>query len=147
MRKVSVFVLSLASLLALTSVALAVRTRVEARMGPVIDADASGAVRSESDTDRPSRNRLEAQFELFSMDFAELGVDPGDPAASNVVLCISTGAWFTMTFAEDRRNAGVGDVTWEISRRGSSAPVLPAGATASVKVNGTPVVEGLLITR
>ena len=134
--------LSLLGLLGLTSVVVAARVRVSASMLPLLAIDASGFSTSESDTARPDRNRLTAQFEVFSEDFAALGIDPLNPAGSSVVLSISTGGSMTLNFAVDRRVAGVGDVIFTNRIRSASAPVVLPGATGLITVNGIPAVSG-----
>ena len=133
---------SLLGALALTSVVVAARIRVSASMLPLLAIDASGFASSESDTARPAANRLQAQFEVFSGDFAALGIDPLNPAASSVVLNVSTGGSVTLNFAVDRRVAGVGDVIFTNRIRGASAPIVPPGATGTITVNGIPAVSG-----
>lgn len=124
---------------------------VETRLSPLLPVDASGRLSRE---DRPGTadDRVDAEIEIFSGGFPAVGIDAADGFADEGVLLSARRAGVEvyvvpMTFSEDRRVNGTGDVTWELTVRGASIPDLRAGDVVRVEVNGNALLEGTLALR
>jgi hypothetical protein len=110
--------------------------RIEARLQPVIAVDASGQARLDNDPGI-ANDRFTAEIEIARVDFADLGITPGNGFRDEVVeLRVFRGG--VMIFSnrlQFSRNL-VNDITFETDIRGNGAPELRAGDSARVIVNG-----------
>ena len=116
--------------------------RVEARLDPVINVDASGHARSE-DRAGTQDDRFDAEVEIDRDDFGRLGIDAGDGFGDEVVRLTVTRQG-TQIFATTLRFTGFRgeDAIFEADIRGGPAPELRAGDVGRVSVNGTPTLRG-----
>lgn len=117
--------------------------RLEARLNPVINVDASGHARLENEAGT-ANDRFDGQVEIAKRHFARLGIDAADGFQDEVVrLTVSRAGQVIfatrLRFSENRYN----DITFEFDIRGPAAPELRAGDVGRVIVNGTQTLRGV----
>ena len=110
--------------------------RLEARLQPVISVDASGQARLDSDVG-VANDRFTSEVEIARVDFADLGITPGNGFRDEVVeLRILRGGMLIFNHRLQFSRSLVNDITFETDIRGTAAPELRAGDIARVIVNG-----------
>ena len=110
--------------------------RLEARLQPVISVDASGQARLDSDVG-VANDRFTSEVEIARVDFADLGITPGNGFRDEVVeLRILRGGMLIFNHRLQFSRSLVHDITFETDIRGTAAPELRAGDIARVIVNG-----------
>jgi hypothetical protein len=116
--------------------------RVEARLNPIINVDASGHARSR---DRAGRNddRFDSEVEIAQSAFARLGIDAADGFNDEVVV-ISVTRGGNQIFSQQMRFTGTQgvDIIFERDIRGRNAPQFRAGDVGRVSVNGNDTLRG-----
>ncbi|HEY7462625.1 MAG TPA: hypothetical protein VIC59_12245 [Gemmatimonadota bacterium] len=121
---------------------LAASGRLEARLNPVINVDASGKARLDAAAGT-ANDRFTVEVEIAKADFARLGIDAGDGFGDEVVqIRILRGGTQIFSrrlqFSENRPR----DITFETDVRGAGAPELQRGDVARVTVNGVSTLRG-----
>ena len=136
--------ISIGGLLAVSSIAIAHQApeapdrsnRLEASLQPVIPVDASGQARLDSDVG-VANDRFTSEVEIARVDFADLGITPGNGFRDEVVeLRILRGGMLIFNHRLQFSRSLVHDITFETDIRGTAAPELRAGDIARVIVNG-----------
>jgi hypothetical protein len=116
--------------------------RLEARLQPVIPVDASGQARLDDEVGT-GNDRFTSEVEIAKVDFADLGITPGNGFRDEVVelRVLRGGVLIFSNRLHFSRNL-VNDVTFETDIRGTGAPELRAGDAARLIVNGHFTVRG-----
>ena len=110
--------------------------RLEARLQPVISVDASGQARLDSDVG-VANDRFTSEVEIARVDFADLGITPGNGFRDEVVeLRILRGGVLIFSNRLHFSRNLLHDITFETDIRGTAAPELRAGDVARLIVNG-----------
>ena len=112
------------------------RTRLEARLQPVIPVDASGQARLDDEVGT-GNDRFTSEVEIAKADFADLGITPGNGFRDEVVelRVLRGGVLIFSNRLHFSRNL-LNDITFETDIRGTAAPELRAGDVARLIVNG-----------
>ena len=110
--------------------------RLEARLQPVISVDASGQARLDDEVGT-GNDRFTSEVEIARVDFADLGITPGNGFRDEVVelRILRGGVLIFSNRLQFSRNL-VHDITFETDIRGTAAPELRAGDVARLIVNG-----------
>ena len=116
--------------------------RVEARLNPIINVDASGHARSR-DRAGTADDRFDSEVEIAQSAFQRLGIDANDGFADEVVQLTVTrnGAQVFTSRMRFTGTQGV-DIIFERDIEGAPAPELRAGDVGRVSVNGTNTLRG-----
>jgi hypothetical protein len=110
--------------------------RLEARLQPVIPVDASGQARLDDEVGT-GNDRFTSEVEIAKVDFADLGITPGNGFRDEVVelRVLRGGVLIFSNRLHFSRNL-LNDITFETDIRGTGAPELRAGDAARLIVNG-----------
>jgi hypothetical protein len=141
-------VISISGFLAVSSIALAQQApdiaqqapdssnRLEARLQPVIPVDSSGQARLDDEVGT-GNDRFTSEVEIAKVDFADLGITPGNGFRDEVVelRVLRGGVLIFSNRLHFSRNL-LNDITFETDIRGTGAPELRAGDAARLIVNG-----------
>ena len=116
--------------------------RLQARLNPVINVDASGQARLD-DAAGMANDRFTAEVEIAKADFDVLDITPDNGFNDEVVILrvLRNGSQIfsqRLQFSENRP----GDITFETDIRGVGAPELQVGDVARVIVNGHLTLRG-----
>src|SRR5919106_4196543 len=116
--------------------------RVEARLNPIINVDASGHARSR-DRAGTADDRFDSEVEIAQSAFRRLGIDANDGFADEVVQLTVTRNG-TQVFTTRMRFTGTEgvDIIFERDIEGGPAPELRAGDVGRVSVNGRGTLRG-----
>ena len=119
--------------------------RVEARLNPIINVDASGHARSR-DRAGTADDRFDSEVEIAQSAFARLGIDANDGFNDEVVQLTVTrnGAQVFTTRMRFTGTQGV-DIIFERDIEGGPAPELRAGDVGRVSVNGRDTLRGTFL--
>jgi hypothetical protein len=110
--------------------------RLEARLQPVIQVDASGQARLDAEVGT-ANDRFTAEVEIAKADFDDLGITRGNGFRDEVVMLrvLRGGVQIFSNRLQFSRNL-VNDITFETDIRGTAAPEVQAGDVVRVTVNG-----------